>query len=238
MNFRDLLYFSKGERRIFVLLLCLITIAWIILMLSENHSSNTAITQTNEPQVVIGPYTKKEPVDSLPSDNFSQEKQTQKKNDLLTIKTFKHPKERVSNKPKTDKYAIGTKVELNSADTTILKKVPGIGSVFSNRIVKYRELLGGFHSVSQLSEVYGIDPERYEELQKWFVIDDSFIVPLPVNNTPTDSLVKHPYISYRQAYAIERLRRQKGRLSGWENLMLLEEFNEEQYQKLKHYLAF
>jgi DNA uptake protein ComE-like DNA-binding protein len=207
MNFRDLLYFSKGERRILALLLCLITIAWIILMLSENDSPDTSITQVNDTQVIIGPNTKKESVDSFLFHNSPQEENTKKKNDILTIKTFKQPKERVNNKPKTDKYAIGTKVELNSADTTILKKVPGIGSVFSNRIVKYRDLLGGFHSVSQLSEVYGIDSERYETLQNWFVIDDSFITPLNVNYIPVDSLVKHPYINYRQAYAIERFRR-------------------------------
>ena len=62
---------------------------------------------------------------------------------------------------KQEKYPEGTIVELNGADTTTLKKIPGIGSSFARRITKYRELLGGFHHIEQLAEVYGIDEERY-----------------------------------------------------------------------------
>ena len=60
-------------------------------------------------------------------------------------------------------------VELNSADTTALKTVRGIGSVFAQRIVKYRNLIGGFQSKEQLLDVYGITPERYEGIagQVW-----------------------------------------------------------------------
>lgn len=64
-------------------------------------------------------------------------------------------------------------VELNSADTTELKTVRGIGSVFANRIVKYRKLIGGYHSKDELLEVYGITPERYEGIapQVWVDAD-------------------------------------------------------------------
>lgn len=140
--------------------------------------------------------------------------------------------------PVIAKYAPGTVVELNTADTVVLKKVPGIGSVLAYRIVKYRRLLHGFVSVEQLREVYGIDEERYAGLAGWFEADRTRICPLPVNRWPADSLRRHPYISFRQARAIERLRVQKGRLSGWENLMLLEEFTEVDRKRLRPYLSF
>lgn len=140
--------------------------------------------------------------------------------------------------PVVAKYPPGTVVDLNTADTTVLKKVPGIGSVFALRIVKYRRLLGGFASVEQLREVYGIDEERYAALAGWFAAHPSQVVPLPVNRWPADSLRRHPYISFRQARAIERLRVQKGRLSGWHNLVLLEEFTEGDRKRLLPYLSF
>lgn len=84
--------------------------------------------------------------------------------------------------------------------------------------MKYRELLGGFYDVSQLAEVYGIDEERYQALAPWFIADTLHVRRLEVNALPAAALRKHPYLDYRQAKAIEQLRKQKSRLSGWENL--------------------
>jgi hypothetical protein len=86
--------------------------------------------------------------------------------------------------------------------------------------------------------VYGIDEEKYAELSPWFTVDASFIQQLPVNSLPADSLRKHPYIDYRQAKALDRLRRQKKRLSGWEDLQLLDEFGGDVRQRLLPYLNF
>ena len=114
----------------------------------------------------------------------------------------------------------------------------GIGSAFARRIVKYRELLGGFYDVSQLAEVYGIDEERYQALAPWFTLDTLRIRRLEVNALPAAALRKHPYLDYRQAKAIEQLRKQKSRLSGWENLQLIEEFTDTDKKRLTPYLSF
>ncbi|MDR1980178.1 MAG: helix-hairpin-helix domain-containing protein [Tannerellaceae bacterium] len=198
MKWRDVLYFSKGERQALVLLFCLTSVTGFLLIANDMvKKDGSAETHVAAPRV----------------------------------------KEKVKAK-KTGKYPAGTVVELNTADTTVLKRVPGIGSAFSNRIVKFRTLLGGFYCVSQLREVYGIDEERYEALSPWFRVDTSFIVRLPVNRLPYDSLIRHPYIGFRQARVIERLRKQKGRLSGWENLSLLEEFTDEERERLERYVSF
>jgi len=238
MKWRDFFYFSKGERRALIVLLSLISIAWLILVLTGKHSYLTE--GKNEVSEVLYPVciypldtsiktTEAKSTNPLPTPKKDLPKETSP-----PVKTPFYQKKPV----KVEKYPKGTLVELNTADTLILKKVPGIGSAFSNRIVKYRNLLGGFYSVSQLSEVYGIDEERYHELKEWFCVNPELILKKQVNQLPIDSLSRHPYINYRQAKAIKQLYRQKGKLTGWENLSLLEEFTEFDQIRIGPYLSF
>ncbi|RHJ84883.1 helix-hairpin-helix domain-containing protein [Parabacteroides sp. AM08-6] len=248
MNWRDLLYFSKGERRALTLLLCLITASWIILLVTEDPASPTP-----EYSPTLSPP------DSSGRKNISSRKKTEFHPKGTSVSsegnksTFKGKNSTLKGNsrypigkkgtpykayPTVEKYPEGTLIELNTADTASLKKVPGIGSTFARRIVKYRKLLGGFYTVEQLQEVYGIDETRYQSLKKWFTVDTVYMQQLPVNRLPADSLNRHPYISYRQARAIEQLRKQKSRLSGWENLQLIEEFNDGDKERLRPYLSF
>ena len=239
MNWKDFLYFSKGERRALTVLLCLIALAWLTLMVSdyvrmpeENLEVAAQQTDTIRSPFVANPIRR----DSFP---LEKERTPPSQNRILKTKPEREQRKKsITSFPRIEKYKEGTVVELNSADTTVLKKVPGIGSAFSNRIVKYRNLLGGFYHVSQLQEVYGITSERYEALRHWFVVDSAYISPLFVNHLPLDSLRKHPYVNYQQAKVLLQLRRQKGKLHGWENLFLLEEFSEEDREKLEPYFSF
>lgn len=188
-------------------------------------------------------HPKRKPVPSgrnPPHPNRTKNTLTDKNAILIDNAPYSTNKKRKGYTPytRTEKYAPGTLVELNTADTTILKKVPGIGSTFARRIIKYRELLGGFYDVSQLAEVYGIDEERYQTLAPWFIADTLHIRRLEVNTSSAADLRKHPYIDYRQAKAIEQLRKQKSRLSGWENLQLIEEFTDTDKKRLTPYLSF
>ena len=137
----------------------------------------------------------------------------------------------------TEKFSAGTMIELNEADTLTLKKIPGIGSTFARRIVSYRELLGGFYTVEQLAEVYGIDEERYNALHTWFKVDTTCIQPLRVNQLSFKELLRHPYLNTSQVRQIERLRR-KAPLQSWNDLILLEEFSAIDRQRLRPYLSF
>ena len=56
-------------------------------------------------------------------------------------------------------------VELNSADTTRLKMLRGIGSGYAKMIVAYREKLGGFYKAEQLLEVYKFPDETYQKIR-------------------------------------------------------------------------
>jgi DNA uptake protein ComE-like DNA-binding protein len=116
--------------------------------------------------------------------------------------------------------------------------VPGIGSAYANRIVKFRDLLGGFYSINQLAEVYGMDEERFNALKPWFTVDILKFKKLKLNELTSEELNKHPYIDYKQAKAILQLRKQKGKLTGWENLQLLDEFADIDKIRLLPYLSF
>lgn len=167
---------------------------------TDHHRKNTSEGGKNFIRKESGPHpnkTKNTLKDKSPTLTGNNSYPTGKKRKGYTLYT------------RTEKYAPGTLVELNTADTTILKKVPGIGSTFARRIMKYRELLGGFYDVSQLAEVYGIDEERYQALAPWFIADTLHVRRLEVNALPAAALRKHPYLDYRQAKAIEQLRKQK-----------------------------
>jgi DNA uptake protein ComE-like DNA-binding protein len=139
---------------------------------------------------------------------------------------------------KQEKYTTGIITELNSADTVQLKKIPGIGSGFSKRITEYRSKLGGYYSVEQLKEVWGLTPEIYETIKPWFKISSENINKMPVNDLTIEQLVRHPYISYKQAKILVELRKKKGPLQSMKQLMLLEEFSEKDIERLSYYLNF
>ena len=255
MSWRDFFYFSKGERSGLIVLLCLITIAGILLIL-DNKPVSSGSQQTNTPASnvqSIADNTSNVPSPTVSSNSNAPEVKTPASVETETATINEKPadeKESVSERvnrltsysrpsySRVEKFEEGTVVELNTADTTILKKVPGIGSAFAKRIVSYRNLLGGYYSITQLSEVYGIDEDRYNAFVPWFSADPSLISPLYVNTVSQDSLNRHPYISYAQARVIIQQRKQKGRLSGWENLQLLDEFTDLDKIRLQHYLSF
>lgn len=240
MNWHDLLYFSKGERRALTLLLCLIVASWIILLLTDEKTNYTPVNNNrlSEPVKTAQniPVNSPDPEKDKNSCSGRKNNSSREKNKFHSGETPNTSERRTF--PKTEKYPIGTVVELNTADTTILKKIPGIGSTFARRIIKYRELLGGFFTVEQLREVYGLDEERYNAMKSWFSADMSLICPLEIHKISFKELCKHPYINYQQARIIEQLRKQKGKLSGWENLQLLEEFTETDKERLTPYLSF
>lgn len=104
-------------------------------------------------------------------------------------------------------------LELNSADSLAIVYLKGIGPGFTKRILKYRTLLGGFHSVEQLKEVYGMNDSTYAVLAAQIVIDQSQVVRIPINAVDLNSLRKHPYFNFQMAQAIINYRSKHGKLS-------------------------
>jgi len=108
-------------------------------------------------------------------------------------------------------------IDINYADTSELKKLRGIGSKLSARIVKYRENIGGFHKINQLQEVYGLDSEVIEQNKKWLTVSEVFRK-IDINNITKDSMVLHFYFDYKLAKSIITYRHQHGRITSIKDL--------------------
>ena len=132
------------------------------------------------------------------------------------------------------KYPAGTLVDVGVADTAELKKIPGIGSVISRRIVGYRRVLGGFYDLSQLKELDCITPSMME----WFKLDSIQIRKIPINRAGLDRLRSHPYLNFYQAKVILEFRKKKGPIKSLSQLALYEEFTEKDLVRLSAYISF
>jgi len=127
-------------------------------------------------------------------------------------------------------------ININSADSIELQVIRGIGPVLSKRIVKYRYLLGGFVSREQLKEVYGIDEERYRQIEKQVYADSSGIRYILLNQVDRYTLSRHPYLNESQAEAIINFRKVKGSLERPEQLLDGNILDQEVYIKISPYL--
>ena len=123
------------------------------------------------------------------------------------------PYVKIIGKPKKNFATAKLLVPLNTSDTTQLKQLSGIGSVFSARIVKYRDLLGGFVSKDQLLEVYGISKEKFTRISVMIVVDSIPLRRIKLNSFKEAKLRKHPYINSRMSKDIVRFRDRNGEFS-------------------------
>lgn len=102
-----------------------------------------------------------------------------------------------------------TREDINVADTSALQDVYGIGPALARRIVKFRDRLGGFHSLEQLRDVYGLDSTVVIRVARQFEVKPGF-EPRRINlrEATLEELSAHPYISRRQAQVIVAFRLQ------------------------------
>ena len=129
-------------------------------------------------------------------------------------------------------------VELNTCDTTLLKMIPGIGSYYASAIISYRDRLGGFCAINQLREIQSIPDSVYNNINEWLCAESDHIIPLDVNTLYVAALKRHPYINFYQAKAIVDIRRERGRIKSFEDLELLDEFSNADFERLKAYVRF
>lgn len=130
-------------------------------------------------------------------------------------------------------------VEINSADTTDLIKIKGIGSYFANRIVKFRDALGGFHSLEQLYEVYGLKdyPETIESIKEDLTLDVELCNKIEINNVSAESLSKHPYFSSKLSRVLVNYRDQHGPFETIEDVKKCRLVTEDIYANIAPYLS-
>ena len=131
----------------------------------------------------------------------------------------------------------GPAILLNQADTADLAGLPGIGPVLSGRIIRYRELLGGYYKKEQLLEVYRLTPERFEKIAGLVSVDTGGIRTIDVNQLNPDSLPYHPYLTDYQLRAIIKYRDLNGRFERIGEIRDSRLLPEEVFDRMKFYLT-
>lgn len=132
------------------------------------------------------------------------------------------------------KLVPGQTIDINTADTTLLKKIPGIASKRAARIVAYRRALGGFVTVEQAMEA----AEMPDSVLKYMTVSLQPVQKINVNRLSVQQLMKHPYLNFYQAKAINEYRRNKGDLHSIEDLSRLDAFRPTDIDRLQPYIEF
>jgi len=129
------------------------------------------------------------------------------------------------------------RTELNSADSSELVAVYGIGPSIAKRIIKYREKLGGYASAAQLKEVWGIDSVRFNQISEGVFADATVVRKININRAALSELRQHPYIDYYVAKAIVDNRIKKGAYASPDDLKTIPLIYDALFNKLRPYLT-
>lgn len=154
---------------------------------------------------------------------------------------FKFPDWVIEAEKKKSRVKVKTPIsvsDLNKAEAEDLQKVNGIGEVLANRIVNYRNKIGGFRSELQLKDIYGLNYETREKLQRHFrVIGKENFGLININQARLLELLEVPYIKYELAREIIDYRQLYEKIESFEELSKIESFPSDKIDRIQLYLS-
>lgn len=216
---KDHFYFSRNDRIVALVLLSVIIIL----------------------NIISNPWNPPVPDESVYTDSLVQVPDTFRRTVYIrdTVRRKWYVWDTVTVQVKSVRYATKSRplepLDLNTLDSTGLVQLPGIGPATAIKIIRYRERLGGYTQISQLTEIEGLP----DSLMKWFIITDTVpIRKVPVNKATLTELRRHPYLDFYQARAIVEFRNERGMIKGPGQLSFMEEFSAQDLDRLIPYLDF
>ena len=144
------------------------------------------------------------------------------------------PTENQLAKSYASRYAV---IDINSADTTAFIALPGIGSKLAARIINFRDKLGGFYSVAQVGETFGLPDSTFQKIKQYLKLENTSIKKININTATVDELKAHPYIKWSLANPIVAYRNEHGLFSKMEDIKKVMAVTDEIYNKIAPYLA-
>lgn len=132
---------------------------------------------------------------------------------------------------------VSKKIDINTATNTDWQSLPGIGESFAGRIISFKEKLGGFYSIQQIKEVYGLKQETYTSIEPYLQIAQTTLKTINVNTATEEVLAAHPYISASLAKNIIDYRSKNKSINQVRELLVMNVIKEELFQKLSAYLT-
>ena len=234
MNWKAYFFFTKGERRGVIALLLIASLFLLVRVLLANRYEGSSADTVEEPFVSSAEEGGRS-LSLMGGDGASERSLSLSKGPNGSAREFKHSTRTSRRSAKTDEM-----VELNSADTTRLKMLRGIGSGYAKMIVAYREKLGGFYAASQLLEVYKFPDETYQKIKHQLSVDTTLIRKIKINEATVKELKSHPYISYYQALSIVENRelQPEMRYNSLYDMVVDEDLKEEDILRVAPYFSF
>lgn len=127
-------------------------------------------------------------------------------------------------------------VDINQSDTVAWMELPGIGAKLSARIIHFREKLGGFYSIEQVGETFGLPDSVFQKIRPMLVLDRNELKQVNINTATFEELKQHPYIRYQLATQIIQYRKQHGNFSKSSDLKKIMTVTDSLFLKLEAYL--
>lgn len=223
IGWKDILYFSKGDKIGVLLLLLLVFIVGSIYIYLGNFS-----------KLDVGYYQFVENAqnefvefeEKLELKEIVEDRQEEQSNSVTT-----------KNKQKeSSKLASGQIIDINSASSTTLMRIPGIGKTYADRIIEYRNALGGFYDLIQLKEIKGITNNKFVQVLPYVTIRKKHTI-MNLNRVSEDRLFKHPYLNEKQLNELLALR-QISKLESVDDLLISSLFLPKDIDKLSPYISF
>lgn len=128
-------------------------------------------------------------------------------------------------------------IDINTADTTAFITLPGIGSKLAARIINFRDKLGGFYSINQVGETFGLPDSTFQKIKQYLKTGNGTVRKLNINTATVDELKTHPYIRYSIANPIVAYRNEHGPFGKIEDIKKVMVVTEEVYNKIAPYLS-
>ncbi len=161
-------------------------------------------------------------------------KEAQAENNSIS---FSENKKQEDNKPDFKKSLRYNSIDINTADTSAFISLPGIGSKLATRIVNFRDRLGGFYSISQVGETYGLPDSTFQKIKGYLKLETSTVKKININTATVDELKVHPYIKWNLVNPIVAYRIQHGPFAKVEDIKKLMLVTDEVYNKIAPYLS-
>jgi len=130
-----------------------------------------------------------------------------------------------------------TVIDVNIADTTAFIALPGIGSKLAQRIINFRDKLGGFYTTVQVAETYGLPDSTFQKIKSRLSVSTAAIKKININTAAVDEMKTHPYIRYNLANAIVQYRSQHGNFTAVADIKKIMMVTDDIFVKAAPYLT-
>lgn len=221
---KEFFYFSKGDRIAIILLLNLMVIGGGIFIYMNKFTFTDSVYHGQDEEVQK---------DFVQFENDLRETAPIEEEIVEEDKSSTPTKSTKINKQKLE---LGQTIDINSASTITLTRIPGIGTTFAERIIQYRNSLGGFTTLEQLYEIKGITVNKFSKVLPYLVMQKKH-KQIRINKISLEQLANHPYLEEKQVQTIDGLRN-AAKIDDISALSNNENFSSRDIERLSPYLRF